>query len=41
MLRILLALIVLGMPAAAAAETAIVAGGCFWCVESDFESVRA
>ncbi|MEZ5746182.1 MAG: peptide-methionine (S)-S-oxide reductase MsrA [Paracoccaceae bacterium] len=39
MLRILLALIVLGMPAAAAAETAIVAGGCFWCVESDFESV--
>ena len=39
MLTILLALIVLGMPAAAAAETAIVAGGCFWCVESDFESV--
>ena len=39
MLRILLALIVLGMPATAAAETAIVAGGCFWCVESDFESV--
>lgn len=25
---------------AAEAETAIVAGGCFWCVESDFESVR-
>lgn len=24
---------------AAKAETAIVAGGCFWCVESDFESV--
>ncbi len=23
----------------AATETAIVAGGCFWCVESDFESV--
>lgn len=22
------------------AETAIVAGGCFWCVESDFESVQ-
>lgn len=22
------------------AETAIVAGGCFWCVESDFESVK-
>ncbi len=27
------------MPGLAAAETAIVAGGCFWCVESDFESV--
>ncbi|MCV2863298.1 peptide-methionine (S)-S-oxide reductase MsrA [Defluviimonas sp. WL0075] len=26
-------------PASAATETAIVAGGCFWCVESDFESV--
>lgn len=26
--------------ALAAPETAIVAGGCFWCVESDFESVR-
>ena len=26
--------------AAAATETAIVAGGCFWCVEADFESVR-
>lgn len=25
--------------AQAATETAIVAGGCFWCVESDFESV--
>ncbi|MGR3661131.1 MAG: peptide-methionine (S)-S-oxide reductase MsrA [Paracoccaceae bacterium] len=24
----------------ARAETAIVAGGCFWCVESDFESVK-
>jgi peptide-methionine (S)-S-oxide reductase len=24
----------------ARAETAIVAGGCFWCVESDFESVE-
>jgi peptide-methionine (S)-S-oxide reductase len=31
------------LPAAAAAqsrETAIVAGGCFWCVEADFEKVR-
>ena len=26
--------------ARAATETAIVAGGCFWCVESDFESVK-
>ena len=26
--------------AQAAQETAIVAGGCFWCVEADFESVR-
>ena len=25
---------------AAATETAILAGGCFWCVESDFEKVR-
>lgn len=25
--------------AGAATETAIVAGGCFWCVESDFEAV--
>lgn len=28
-----------GAPALAATETAIVAGGCFWCVESDFEQV--
>jgi len=26
--------------AAAKTETAIVAGGCFWCVESDFEGVK-
>lgn len=26
-------------PSHAAPETAILAGGCFWCVESDFESV--
>lgn len=35
------ALLGLGMAGAASAKTekAIVAGGCFWCVESDFESV--
>ena len=39
------ALIVLGLVAqgnrarAAASETLIVAGGCFWCVEADFEKV--
>ncbi|WP_309666404.1 peptide-methionine (S)-S-oxide reductase MsrA [Tabrizicola sp.] len=34
--------VVLAMTGAAAAKTekAIVAGGCFWCVESDFESVK-
>lgn len=28
------------LPVGAIAETLTVAGGCFWCVESDFESVR-
>ncbi|UWQ22137.1 peptide-methionine (S)-S-oxide reductase MsrA [Jannaschia sp. W003] len=35
----LAALALLPLAAPAAAETATVAGGCFWCVESDFESV--
>ncbi len=39
MVRIVLALMLLALPMAARAETAIFAGGCFWCVESDFESV--
>ena len=39
MLRLVFALM-FGVAAPAAAETAIVAGGCFWCVESDFESVK-
>lgn len=30
---------VVGLAETARAETAIVAGGCFWCVESDFERV--
>lgn len=39
MLRMVLVM-VLGLAGAAKAETAIVAGGCFWCVESDFEAVK-
>jgi peptide-methionine (S)-S-oxide reductase len=39
MFRMALALVI-GLAGAASAETAIVAGGCFWCVESDFESVK-
>ena len=35
----LAALASLSAPARAETETALVAGGCFWCVESDFEKV--
>ena len=36
-----LALILTGLPATAQqTETALVAGGCFWCVESDFRRVQ-
>lgn len=42
--RLVLALALVGLPALPAAaeplETAIVAGGCFWCVESDFRRVE-
>ena len=30
----------MALPLPAAAETITVAGGCFWCVEADFEKVR-
>lgn len=39
MLRTILAVLTF-MPLSAHAETALVAGGCFWCVEADFESVE-
>ena len=39
MLRLALALLLLAAPAFSETRTATVAGGCFWCVESDFEGV--
>ncbi len=39
LLMAMASLLALGTPSFAATEKAIVAGGCFWCVESDFESV--
>ena len=32
-------LVLFGLPAVAANESIVVAGGCFWCVESDFDTV--
>lgn len=40
MLRATMIILLSLMPLTLRAETAIVAGGCFWCVESDFESVK-
>lgn len=39
MLRIALALLLTASPGLAATKVATVAGGCFWCVEADFDSV--
>ena len=39
MIRLALVLILLASAAQAKTQTAILAGGCFWCVESNFESV--
>ncbi len=41
--RIAMVALMLGAPAAVSAEdlrTAVVAGGCFWCVEADFDKVE-
>lgn len=39
-LSLILAMVINVTAATAKTETAIVAGGCFWCVESDFDKVK-
>ncbi len=39
MRAVLMSIALLLLPLTARAETAILAGGCFWCVEANFESV--
>lgn len=39
MLRLAIAFLIAASPTLAKTNVATVAGGCFWCVESDFESV--
>lgn len=40
MLKRLALTALLALPGASHADTLVVAGGCFWCVEADFEKVR-
>ena len=40
MLKRLALTALLALPGASYADTLVVAGGCFWCVEADFEKVR-